>query len=475
MNKEIVIATGMGFGEEAKGATVEWLTRKLKAHTNIRSGGCQSGHQIVLENGIEHQFTHFGAGTFEGAKTHLVNMVISPVDLFREAVELEEKGVKNPFSLVTVDGKCLTITPYHSAISRFREIMRGDDKKGTVGKGVGEAVRDSGNPDISIRAEEYYKDPSRLAEKVENIRRSKLQVAQEILSKNNGNMPDEAKIEYELLLNQDLVGLTVESYKYFADIVDITDKSFINKLLSKDGSIVVEPDHGVLHHPWYGFVPHVTQVDPTSEGLISMINKSKYNGKVFRLGVNRAYMTRHGAGPLVSYSPEMSRTIKETHNNKAEDNAWLGEFRSGYYDIVAMKYSIEVSGGKDAYGGLNLSYMDEVVKAKEWGVCIAYEYEGKLFDLEKYFNLENGLITGIKVHPNTRDINHLNHQIQLTQLLKECHPVLTTLKPEGKKPLSEVFINFVEDNLAIPVVSTSSGPKVGDKLVRPGYEGLFNI
>ena len=110
MNKEIVIATGMGFGEEAKGATVEWLSRKLNAHTNIRSGGCQSGHQIVLENGIEHQFTHFGAGTFEGAKTHLVDMVISPVDLFREAVELEEKGVKNPFSLVTVDGKCLTIT-----------------------------------------------------------------------------------------------------------------------------------------------------------------------------------------------------------------------------------------------------------------------------------------------------------------------------------------------------------------------------
>lgn len=473
MNKEIAIVTGLGFGEEAKGGTVEWLTRKLNAHTILRSGGCQSGHQITLENGTEHQFTHFSAGTFEGAKTHLVNMVISPVDLFNEAIELESKGVKSPFSLITIDENCLSITPYHSAISRFREIMRGKDKKGTVGKGVGEAVRDSSNPNISIRAGEFFASNRELKQKVENIRIAKLNVALEILSKNGGNMPEEAKIELDLLKNKDLVGLTVDSFRYIANLVDIVGDKYFKDLLSLNGNIVNEPDHGVLHHPWYGFVPHVTQVDPTSESLIANIKKSHYDGKLFRIGVTRAYMTRHGAGPLVSYSPNFTRSIKETHNNKAEDNAWLGEFRSGYFDTVALNYAIEVSGGKDSYGGLNLSYMDELAKASEWGVCTAYKYEGKEYDIEKFFVVENGLVTAIKAHQNTRDVNHLNHQIKLTQMLKDCVPVVTTLQPQENKELSEVFMDFVEDSLGIPVVSTSSGPKASDKSIRKGHEDLF--
>ncbi len=474
-SREFAIVTGLGIGEETKGAAVEWLTKQLSAHTVVRSGGCQGGAHVMLPDGREQMFSQFGAGTFEGAGTHLINMVINTGDLFEEALELEKKGVKNPFSLITIDGKCLVTTPYHSAINRFREIMRGGNKKGTVGKGVGDVIRDSGNPAITIRAEEFFEDRKYLEEKIERIRNFKLEQAREIMSKNPGFLPDPARPELELLYNRMLVGLTAESYKYTADLVDIVDDGYIDKLLARDGAIVGETSHGALLHPWYGFVPHVTQIDPTAQDVIVLLRSKDYDGRLIRLGVSRSYMTRHGAGPLVSYSPELTGSIRETHNNLESDNAWIGEFRNGNYDIVAMRYAVAISGGVSSFDGLSISHMDKLAGKDHWDVCTAYKYEGKEENLEKYFFIENGLITGIRVHLNTRDIEHLNHQIQLTQLLKQCHPELTTLRQQNGKPLEQVFIDFIEANLGLPVVATANGPYARDRAIRPGHEDLFSF
>lgn len=472
-SKEYAVVTGLGIGEETKGATVQWLTKQLNAHTVIRSGGSQGGAHVKLEDGREQMFSQFGAGTFEGARTHLLNMVINPAELFEEALEIEKQGIKNPFSLITIDSNCLTVTPYHSAISRFREIMRGENKKGTVGKGVGEAIRDSDNPENSIRAGEFLGDVSELERKIENIRVVKLNEAREIMAKNTERLPDAAQVELDLLYNKRLVGLTAECFKYTANLVDIVGKKDLKKLLDQKGAIVNQTSHGALLHPWYGFVPHVTQIDPTAQDVFALLKEQKYDGKIIRLGVSRSYMTRHGAGPLVSFNPELTKSIQETDNNLPQDIPWSGEFRNGNYDIIAMKYAVEVSGGKKSFDGLNISYMDEVAKAKDWEVCVAYKYEGKENGLEQFFEIENGLITGIRVRSNTRDIAQLNHQIKLTQMLKECQPVLVTLRPENGKGLEQVFIDFVETSLDLPVVATAHGPKLADRSIRVGYESVF--
>jgi adenylosuccinate synthase len=183
-------------------------------------------------------------------------------------------------------------------------------------------------------------------------------------------------------------------------------------------------------------------------------------------------MTRHGAGPLVSFSREMTDQIEETHNIGGSE--WLGEFRNGHYDPVAMRYAIEISGGKESYDGLMISYLDVLAKFKEWPVVEAYVYEGeKADDLEQYFDLDGDKILGIKVHPDNGGQDHLDHQMRLTELLKKCRPVLTTLKPSENKSLEQVFLDYVEENLGIPVVSVSRGPRVEDREVRFGWEHLF--
>lgn len=461
--RQFIRVNGLGFGEETKGNTVQWLVREFKAHTVWRSGGWQGGHHIVHDDGREQALSFFGAGTFEGARTYLKHMVISPAELFKEALELEGKGVPNPLDLIAIDQDCLTTTPFHSAISRLREILRGDEKKGTVGKGVGEALKDSHNSELSIRAGEFHDDRS-LKRKLENIRRYKLDQAQLLLVSYQGIIPTEAYLELKILQNESLVSLTAEACRYLADLVAVVDEVYLDQLLNQRGTIVNEVSHGTLHHPWSGFIPHVTQIDPTSQDVAATVRSHHYTGRSLRFGVIRSYLTRHGAGPFVSYSPELTRTLTETHNNAGND--WLGDFRTGHFDIVALKYALEISGGPETFNGIVMSFLDVLAKRDQWQVCDAYEFEGKQDDLTEYFQLEGSRIIGIKVYPDARDQAHYQHQLQLTRLLKKCHPQLETLTATSSESLEQVFLNYVEDKLSLPVVGTAYGPKVGDRHFR---------
>src|SRR3954453_16397383 len=105
-----VITVGLGFGDEGKGATVDFLTRALDADLVVRyCGGSQAGHNVELPDGRRHTFSQFGAGTLaEDAsrgrpRTDLgPNVVIDPPAIQREAEHLAELGVEGPFRLLTV-------------------------------------------------------------------------------------------------------------------------------------------------------------------------------------------------------------------------------------------------------------------------------------------------------------------------------------------------------------------------------------
>jgi adenylosuccinate synthase len=470
---EVLMITGLGIGEETKASSVEWSAKQINAHTILRSGGCQSGHNVITEDGVEQQFSHFGSGTLDGVRTHLKHMVINPVNLFTEAIELENKKVEDPFNLITIDEDCLTVTPFHGAISRIREVLLGNDKKGTVGMGVGDAIKDSNNPELTIHAGDFLKDENFLHIKIEAIRQYKIKQAINLISLHleSGDIPERVYSEMEILYDESLVNTTVDSFKCTADLFKIVGDEYLDEILSKEGGIVCEASHGALLHPRDGFLPHVTQIDPTGQDVLKTLKEHNYSGKIVRLGVSRCYMTRHGAGPLVSYSEEMTKSIQETHNNTAND--WLGEFRNGNYDIVAMKYAIKISGGKESFNGLKISYMDILSQRNEWKVCEGYKLDSEETDFEDFFNVENGIITEIKIHPDTDKQEHENHQLRLTELLKKCQPILKILKPTEEKTLEQVFIEYVEENIKIPVVTLAYGPKASDRKIRPGYENLF--
>src|SRR5215813_4385456 len=99
--KRAIITIGLGFGDEGKGAAVDFLVRKLEADLVVRyCGGSQAGHNVELPDGRRHTFSQFGAGTLAAAeppRTHLgPNVIIDLLALAREALHLAELGVRDP-------------------------------------------------------------------------------------------------------------------------------------------------------------------------------------------------------------------------------------------------------------------------------------------------------------------------------------------------------------------------------------------
>ena len=472
-NRSFTSVNGLYLGEETKGTTVQWLTRLLSAHTVWRSGGWQGNHHVEHDDGREASLSFFGAGVFEGARTHLAHMVISPIDLCAEAFQLESIGIMNPLDLITVDQNCLVTLPFHRGISHIREITRGNDRKGTVGLGVGDAIRDSSDSAISIRASELN-EYKLMLEKIEVIRKYKLTQAKELLRNYSGPLMDLIELELEVLNNQELVQITADAFRYFPRLVQVTDEKYLASLLSKPGAIINEVSHGALLHPVYGLVPYVTQVDPTSQGVLSSIMSHDYAGKIVRIGVVRCYMTKHGGnGPFVPYSAELTKEINENHHNNGA-NDWFGEFQNGHFDLIGLKYALKFSGSVKPHEGLVISYLDKLQGRSEWQVCEAYEYVGEADDVGGFFEMKNRRIVGIKVHSNDRDQAHYQYQLRLTQLLKDCRPVLRTLRPTNEKSLERVFIEYVEAQLGIPVLGKAYGPKITEKELTPAGAALID-
>ncbi len=87
-----VIYQGSDFGDEGKGATVDFLARELSASLVVRyCGGSQAAHNVVLPDGRRHVFSQFGAGTLTGTATFLgEHVVANPPAMRREARHLRD-------------------------------------------------------------------------------------------------------------------------------------------------------------------------------------------------------------------------------------------------------------------------------------------------------------------------------------------------------------------------------------------------
>src|SRR6516162_761338 len=123
--KRAIITVGLAFGDEGKGATVDYLTRKYGADLVVRyCGGSQAGHNVQLPDGRRHTFAQFGAGTLAAppARTYLgPQVIIDPPALIREANHLAELGVPDPGQPLTIHPRCLVTTPWLRMLNQLRE------------------------------------------------------------------------------------------------------------------------------------------------------------------------------------------------------------------------------------------------------------------------------------------------------------------------------------------------------------------
>lgn len=131
----------------------------------------------------------------------------------------------------------------------------------------------------------------------------------------------------------------------------LTDGAHLARVL-RTGSVVFEGAQGVLLDEWHGFHPYTTWSTTTFANAEALLAESGRSCPARRLGVVRAYTTRHGPGPHMTEDRELAALLPEPHNGTG---AWQGAFRVGHFDAVAHAYAVEVCGGVDA---LALTHLD---------------------------------------------------------------------------------------------------------------------
>ena len=441
------IVTDLGYGDAGKGTTVDYLARQASSAVVVRhSGGAQAAHNVVTNDGRHHTFAQFGSGSFvDGAKTHLSRfMLISPPRMMSEAANLIELGVPDIWQRLTIDEAAPVILPWHQAATQLRELARGAARHGSVGIGISEVQRDLlDDPEKVIRAGDL-RHPEGLKARLKALQHDKFyQMLKEL------KVPDspEARVAWAILNNDEIAEGLIDAYlEWVRTGLQIVPGSHLGELADQHESLIFEGSQGVLLDEWFGFHPYTTWSTTTSENAECLLEELGSPLKPTRLGVLRAYTTRHGPGPFVTEDLELAKQLPELHN---ETGRWMGDFRYGHLDLVAHHYAMDVTGGVDQLVVTGLDRSDE------WQYATRYEPPAAA-DLSDFFTLnKRGEVERIKV--GVKD--DLDRQERLTELLHSCTPQYCT----SEKVSSAQLVSAIENTLGVPVGIASYGPTAADK------------
>jgi adenylosuccinate synthase len=247
--------------------------------------------------------------------------------------------------------------------------------------------------------------------------------------------------ERTVLEDDRTIDACLEAYADFARRVRIVGPEHLAGAL---GHVVFEGAQGVLLDQDFGFQPHTTWTDITFGNARELLASVDHRGEVTRLGVLRAYATRHGAGPFVSEDASLAPLSAHDHNGWGE---WQRGFRSGALDLVATRYALDVIGGVDRLAVTNLDRLALVPS----DVPVTVAYEGG-FD-PSLFTGAGQRIDGIRV----RRPFDLAHQERLTRALLGARPVNVALPRRS-------YAAMLAARLGVPLAVTSHGPRAEDKV-----------
>lgn len=349
-----LLVCGLGWGDEGKGSIVDYLTRRRGARLVVRhNGGAQAAHNVVTDDGRHHTFAQFGAGTLAGAETFLSRyMLVNPIFMFAEAKHLAEIGVSDPLSLVRADKRALVTTPYHVALNRLKELARGEGRHGSCGMGIGETTEYAlAHPDEALRVGDLQ-SVAVLHEKLGALRQRAQRAARDLSLRGS----DDESRELHVLTDESVLYRTVDFFMTWASRVRCVGPAWLDPVLAaNDMTVIFEGAQGVLLDQDHGFFPYTTWSDCTFGNVERLLNEADFRGEKERIGVVRAYATRHGAGPFPTEVSGLAFT--------GEHNAfgpWQGAFRAGWLDLPLLRYAADVCGGITSVAVTCLDHLQEV-------------------------------------------------------------------------------------------------------------------
>ncbi len=443
------IIVDLGFGDAGKGLLTDFLARNIGAGAVLvvrYNGGAQAGHNVLTPESRQHTFAQFGAATFlPEARTFLSRyVVIHPAALLNEGDLLQRQGVIDAYARLRISEQALVITPYHQGANRIRELVRGKERHGSCGVGVGEAVEDAlTHPEDRVVAGDLL-DPAVLRRKLRRIREWKWeQVA--LLCR---EIPAGSRLEreYSLFENEEVIETWIGSIARINELELVVSDDVLGGWLNETETVLFEGAQGVLLDAEAGFHPYTTWSNCTTENALRLVDEMAPGAEVTRIGVLRTHMVRHGPGPLPTET-EALRPVLHENNREGE---WQGGVRYGWFDAQLARYALRVNGGVDC---LALTHLDMAERLGYWQYSPGYKNFTSLNNTRVELTQKYGVLTDFQVVKNVT----LDERMRITQALLAVSPVLETCEKN-----EDILLAKVDELLGQPVDIVARGPRAGD-------------
>lgn len=351
------VVIGSNFGDEGKGLLVDALAAQAGGDALVvrYNGGAQAGHTVTLADGRRHVFSHFGAGTLAGAPTWLSRFFVAHPILFgREWAALAGLGV---VPKVAIDPDAPVTTPHDMAVNQAVETARGAARHGSVGVGFGEALERGLRPDFALTVRDLA-DERLLRHRYREIGRRWLPQRLAALKVEPAHLPDLAALEDRW----------VTDCHRFLDAVQWAGP----EILGKATHPIFEGAQGLLLDQDFGFFPHVTR---SNTGLRNVAELAAAAGiahlRVFR--PTRAYLTRHGAGPLPGELPGTPWPGIIDPTNR--EHTYQGRLRFAWLDLDLMARA--VAWDEAAAAGVKLETTAVVTCLDQVGAAVPVVLDGR--------------------------------------------------------------------------------------------------
>ena len=379
-----VVIVGAQWGDEGKGKIVDILMESADIVVRFQ-GGNNAGHTVIV--GEEKFIFHLiPSGILHQGKVCIIGdgVVVDPEVLIKEIDVLKARGIFRPEDLL-ISKNAHLIMPYHKKLDVARERLRGENKIGTTGRGIGPAYEDKVGR-CGIRCGDLLNEET-----------FRLKLKSNLIEKNHyiKTILHEEGFEVHELYH---------TYMHFAEVIarHITDTSkFLSDAIASKKKILFEGAQGTLLDVDHGTYPFVTSSNTVAGQAAtgSGVGPSRIDKVV---GITKAYCTRVGEGP---FPTELSGAEADwLREQGGEYGATTGRpRRCGWFDAVALRYAARING----LDGLVVTKLDVLDKLDKIKVCTAYKYNGQTIE---DFPTDGGLLA--RCEPVYEELDGWNSKTQ---------------------------------------------------------------
>ena len=420
----VLSVIGTQWGDEGKGKILDLIAERADVVVRYQ-GGANAGHTVIV--GQEKFVFHLlPSGVLHAGKRNVIanGVVLDAGQLLEEIDGLEKRGIAIKGRLF-VSAAAHLVFPYHKALDRASEGVKGGTKIGTTGRGIGPAYADK-IARTGLRVGDLY-DP-RFRGRLEANVAEKNRMLQ--------GMYGAEPLPFAPILDE-FTGYAERLKPYVIDTFHL-----LREALDAGEYLFIEGAQGILLDVDFGTYPFVTSSNSSALGIAAGTGIPPNRiGEV--IGVAKAYTTRVGEGP---FPTEMPPAEADALRKKGEEfGATTGRpRRCGWFDGVATRFAMEVNG----VAALALTKLDTLSGYDALQVCTGYEIDGRTTD-----RFPCGDVPLDRVRP-------------VYEKLAGWREPLTGLRRFDDLPeAARDYIDFIEDFVRVRATIVSVGP-ARDQTIR---------